>query len=44
VENIKMVLVDIGWDGVDRIGLAQDGERWRALANVIMNSFSSKRP
>jgi hypothetical protein len=26
-----------GWGNVDRIGLAQDRNRWRALVNVIMN-------
>jgi hypothetical protein len=33
VDNIKMDLVEVGWDDVDWIGLAQDRERWRALVN-----------
>jgi hypothetical protein len=33
VDNIKMDLLEIGWGGVDRIGLAQDRGRWRALVN-----------
>jgi hypothetical protein len=36
VDNIKMDLVDIGWGGVDCIGLAQDGDKWRALVNAVM--------
>jgi hypothetical protein len=28
---------DVGWDDVDWIGLAQDRNRWRALANLILN-------
>jgi hypothetical protein len=32
-----MVLVDVGWGGVDWIDLAQGRDKWRALVNVIMN-------
>jgi hypothetical protein len=32
-----MGLVEIGWGGVDWIGLAQDRENWTALVNVVMN-------
>jgi hypothetical protein len=32
-----MDLVEIGWGGVDRIGLALDRDKWRALVNVVMN-------
>jgi hypothetical protein len=35
--NIKMVLGERRWDGVDWIDLAQDRDLWRALANTIMN-------
>jgi hypothetical protein len=28
-----MDLLEIGWDGVDWIGLAQDRDKWRALVN-----------
>jgi hypothetical protein len=31
VDNIKMDLGEIGWDGRDWIELAQDRDRWRAL-------------
>jgi hypothetical protein len=33
VDNIKMDLSEIGWDGVDWIDLAQDRDQWRALVN-----------
>jgi hypothetical protein len=32
-----MDIVDIGWGGVDWIGLAQDGDKCRALVNAAMN-------
>jgi hypothetical protein len=34
--NIKMDLREIGWGGVDWIHLAQDGDQWRALVNMVM--------
>jgi hypothetical protein len=37
VDNIKMDLRDIGWDGVDWVDLAQDRHQWRALVNTVMN-------
>jgi hypothetical protein len=37
VDNIKIDLLEIGWDGVDWIGLAQDRDKWRALVNAVMN-------
>jgi hypothetical protein len=37
VDNIEMDLREIGWDGVDWIGLAQDRDKWRALVNAVMN-------
>jgi hypothetical protein len=37
VDNIKMVLGEVGWGDVDWIGLAQDRNRWRALVNAVMN-------
>jgi hypothetical protein len=36
-EEIKMVLWEIGWGGVERIHLAQDRDRWRAVVNAVMN-------
>jgi hypothetical protein len=37
VENIKMNLREIGWDGMDWIDLAQDRDQWRALQNMVRN-------
>jgi hypothetical protein len=37
VDNIKMDLREIGWDGMDWIDLAQDMDQWRALVNTVMN-------
>jgi hypothetical protein len=32
-----MGLRQIGWGGVDWIGLVQDSDKWRALVNAVMN-------
>jgi hypothetical protein len=37
VDNIKMELREIGWDGMDWIDLAQDRDQWRALVNMVTN-------
>jgi hypothetical protein len=37
VDNIKMDLRQIGWDGVDWINLFRERDRWRALVNTVMN-------
>jgi hypothetical protein len=34
VDNIKIDLREIGWDGVDWIGMAQDRDQWRAHVNT----------
>jgi hypothetical protein len=37
VDNIKMDLGEIEWDGRDWIELAQDRDQWRALVNTAIN-------
>jgi hypothetical protein len=37
VDNIKIDLLEIGWGGVDWIGLTQDRDNWIALVNAVMN-------
>jgi hypothetical protein len=37
VDNIKMNLRDIGWDGTDWTDLAQDRDQWKVLVNALMN-------
>jgi hypothetical protein len=37
VDKIKMDLIEIGWDGVDWIDMAQDRDQWRALVNTVLN-------
>jgi hypothetical protein len=37
VDNIKTDVLEIGWGGVDWLGLAQDRNKWRALVNAVMN-------
>jgi hypothetical protein len=37
VDDISMDLVEVGWGDVDRIGLSQNRDRWRALVNSVLN-------
>jgi hypothetical protein len=37
VDNIKIDLREIGWDGVDWVDQAQDRDQWKVLANTAMN-------
>jgi hypothetical protein len=37
VDHIRMYLVEVGWNDVDWIDLAQDRDRWRALVNSVLN-------
>jgi hypothetical protein len=37
VDNIKIDLREIGWDGMDWIDLAQDRDHWRVLVIAVMN-------
>jgi hypothetical protein len=37
MDNIKMDLREIGWDGVKWIDVSQNGDQWRAFVNTVMN-------
>jgi hypothetical protein len=39
VDNIKMELREIGWDGMYWIDVVQDRDQWRALVNMVMNNL-----
>jgi hypothetical protein len=36
-DNVRMDLMDIGWEGVDWMHLAEDRNQWWALVNTVMN-------
>jgi hypothetical protein len=36
VDNIKMDLTEIGWDGMDWIDLAMYRDQWRDFVNTVM--------
>jgi hypothetical protein len=37
VDNIKMDLIEIEWDGMDWIDLVPNRDQWRALVSAVMN-------
>jgi hypothetical protein len=36
-DNITIDLREIGWEGADWMNMAQDGDQWQALVNMVMN-------
>jgi hypothetical protein len=36
MDNIKLDLGEVGWGGVDWIGLSQGKDKWGALVNAVM--------
>jgi hypothetical protein len=38
-DNIKMGIREIGWEGVDWMHLAQDGDQWRAVTNTVTAGY-----
>jgi hypothetical protein len=37
VDNIKIYLREIAWDGMDWVDLVQVRDQWRALVNTVMS-------
>jgi hypothetical protein len=37
VDNIKIYLKELEWDGMDWIDLAQDRDQWWVLVSTVMN-------
>jgi hypothetical protein len=37
MDNIKIGLREIGWDGMDLIDLTRDRDKGKALVNTVMN-------
>jgi len=35
-DNIKMCFEELGWEGMDLIIVAEDRNKWEALANMVM--------
>jgi len=36
-DNIKMALLEVGFEGMDGIDVPEDWDRWRAFVNEVMN-------
>jgi hypothetical protein len=37
MDDIKIRLREVGWDGMDWIDLAQHRDQWQGLMNIVMN-------
>jgi hypothetical protein len=37
VDNIKIDLREVGWDGVEWVDMGQDRDQWRTLVNTVLN-------
>jgi hypothetical protein len=35
--KLKLILREVGWDGMNWIDLAEDRDQWRALVNMLKN-------
>jgi hypothetical protein len=36
-DNIRIDLMEIGWEGMNWIHLAQDRDQWRVIVNTLMS-------
>jgi hypothetical protein len=36
-DNIRMDIMEVGWEGVDWMHLAQDRDQWRVFVNTVIN-------
>jgi hypothetical protein len=43
-DNIRKDLREVGWECVDWINFAQDGDQWRAIVNIIMKLRVPQKP
>jgi hypothetical protein len=43
MDNIKTNLLEVGWGVVDWIYLAQDRDKWRVLANVVLKLLVAQK-
>jgi transposase len=34
---VDTIIIEVGWDGVDWIDMAQDRGQWRTLVNTVLN-------
>ena len=41
-DTIEIELQEIGWWSIDSIDLAQDGDSWQAVVNMVMNIWVPK--
>jgi hypothetical protein len=37
VDNIKIILREMEWDGINCVDVARDRDKWRALVNKVLN-------
>jgi hypothetical protein len=43
MDNIRVDLRGLGWEGVDWVNLTQDRDLWQAFVNTVMNLHVHKK-
>jgi hypothetical protein len=38
--NIELCLKDTGWQGMDWINVAEDGDKWQSVVSMVMNIWN----